>query len=485
MAKIILKLTGGVLLVLLVVLAWHTWQQTPAINHNNVETSAALPQVDGTALAALVGEAIRFKTLSFDDGRRDEAAFAGFRAMLAVRFPRVHQQLELQLLNEHTLLFHWAGRAKDQPVLWSAHYDVVPVIPGTEKQWTQPPFAGVVADGFIWGRGALDDKSAVIAMLAAVEAELAANRELAQDLYLAFTHDEEIGSKQGAQAVARYLQQQGVKVNWSLDEGSYVLDGLIPGAKAPVASINVAEKGYLTLELVARAEGGHSSMPPADTAVTMLARAIHHLQQSPMPTTFNGVSADFYRSLLPVLPLAQRVLVANSWLFGPLLVNEISKSPAGNAMLRTTTAPTMLSGSIKSNVLPIEARAVVNFRLHPQDSIADVVAHVRQVIAEPGIEVNQLDGNEASRVASSTNPAFALLKQTTQAVYGDLLVVPGVTLGATDSRFYGEAVQDSYRYNPMVLTSADLAGFHGTNERISVANMVKAVQFYRLLLQAL
>lgn len=477
---------GGTAL-LLAVLGWNTLTLPKLGQTAPVDAAAvtAMPQVVAEDLAQLLGEAIQFKTLSFDDGRRDQAAFAGFRQWLASRFPLVHQSLALQLLNEHTLLFHWRGRAATAPVLWSAHYDVVPVIPGSEKQWQHPPFAGVVADGYVWGRGALDDKSAVISMLAAVEAQLAAGLVPGQDVWLAFTHDEEIGSKQGAQAVDQYLQQQGVQVSWSLDEGSYVLDGLIPGVSAPVASINVAEKGYLTLELTATALGGHSSMPPADTAVSTLARAITRLQQHQMPGGLDGVSADFYQSLAPVLPFGQKVLLANSWLFGPLLSAEISKSPAGNAMLRTTTAPTMLSGSIKSNVLPMEARAVVNFRIHPRDRIEDVIAHVRAVTGEPVLQIRQLDGNEASRVAATNHPAFALLASTTRAVYGDILVVPGLTLGATDSRFYGGAVQHSYRFNPMVLNNEDLTGFHGSNERISIKNLQQAVQFYQLLLSRL
>jgi len=473
---------------LLAILSWNTLTlQSDQTGSGQQATlsSQHLPAVDEAALATLLSEAIRFKTLSFDDGRRDQAAFNGFRQWLASRFPRVHQSLTLQLLNEHTLLFHWRGQAATAPVLWSAHYDVVPVIPGTEKQWQHPPFAGAVADGYVWGRGALDDKSAVVTMLSAIETQLAAGLVPGQDVWLALTHDEEVGSLQGAKAVDAYLQQQGVNISWSLDEGSYVLDGLIPGATAPVASINVAEKGYLTLELTAKAAGGHSSMPPTDTAVTILARALTRLQQAPMPGGLDGVSADFYQSLAPVLPLAQRALLANSWLFGPLLSREISKSPAGNAMLRTTTAPTMLSGSIKSNVLPIEARAVVNFRIHPRDSIADVIAHVRNVTGEPALDIQQIDGNEASKVAASDNDAFALLAAATRAVYGEMLVVPGLTLGATDSRFYGGAVQHSYRFNPMVLTNEDLAGFHGTNERISSRNLAQAVRFYQLVLTQL
>lgn len=440
------------------------------------------PDMDAAVIAKHLSTAVQFQTISHEKAPLDQQAFGGFIDFLAATYPRVHQQLTLTRINNYSLLFHWSSGTAQAPVLLSAHYDVVPVIPGSEHKWQHPPFAGVIADGYVWGRGTMDDKSAVICMLEAVEKLLAEGKKPSQDVYLAFTHDEEIGSVQGSKAITAYLKEHQIQPAWSLDEGSFVLDGMVPGATQQIASINVAEKGYLTLELIASAAGGHSSMPPKDTAVTQLARALVKLQDQQVPGGLDGVSGEFYQQLSPALPLFQRVLLSNQWLFGPVLEHELSKLPAGNAMLRTTTAPTMVSGSIKSNVLPIEARAMVNFRIHPRDSIESVVAHVRQVIADDSIQIIQGEASPASSVASATSEAFSTMAALSKQIYGDVLVVPGLTLGATDSRYYQEHIPNAYRFNPMVLHAEDSAGFHGSNERMSLENLRQASRFYYQLL---
>lgn len=457
---------------------WLTAQPQPSASDGST-----VPHFAAQPIAEHLSKAVQFQTISHESGAPDPAAFNGFIEFLARTYPRVHQSLQLTRINNYSLLFHWQTGSTQPPVLLSAHYDVVPVIPGTESKWQHPPFAGVIADGYVWGRGTMDDKSAVICLLEAVEQLLADGKTPKQDIYLAFTHDEEVGSLQGSKAITAYLKQHNIQPAWSLDEGSFVLDGMVPGATQQIASINVAEKGYLTLELIATAQGGHSSMPPKDTAVTQLARALVKLQDQPVPGGLDGVSGEFYQQLSPALPLFQRVLLSNQWLFAPLLEHELSKLPAGNAMLRTTTAPTMLSGSIKSNVLPIEARAMVNFRIHPRDSIESVVAHVRHVIADDSIQIIQGEASPASPVGSATSDAFNRMAALSKQVYGDVLVVPGLTLGATDSRYYQEHIPNAYRFNPMVLKAEDSAGFHGSNERMSLENLSKAASFYYLLLE--
>ncbi|WP_337843190.1 M20 family peptidase [Rheinheimera sp.] len=446
---------------------------------------ASKVQPDPAQLAANLSKAVQFKTISFDHGVVDKAAFDGFVAFLAQTYPELHQQASLTRLNDYTLLFYLKGRDRARPpVLWSAHYDVVPVIPGTEKNWSYAPFAGTLAEGYIWGRGTMDDKGSAIAMLEAVSWLLRQEQQPGHDLYLALTHDEEIGSTKGSQAVANWFKQQGIQLGWTLDEGSFVLDGMVPGISQKVASINIAEKGYMNVELVASAAGGHSSMPPGETAVTILAQALLRLKEHQLPASLDGLPLQFYQRLAPAMGFTQRLLVANSWLFGPLIEAELAKMPAGNAMLRTTYAPTMLSGSVKSNVLPIEARATVNLRIHPRDTVEAVIAHLERVIADPRIRLVAERGMEASPVSAADNKAFRLLEQVSRKVHGDVLTVPGLTLGATDSRFYSDIAQANYRYAPMVVTPQDLTGFHGTDERISQDNLVKAVQFYAELLLA-
>ena len=436
--------------------------------------------IDAQAVARRLSRAVQFDTISQQPPLpTDPAPFDGFVAWLAATYPEVHQSLPREILGGRTVLYQWAGKdAAAKPALLTAHYDVVPVIPGTEKAWKHPPFAGAIADGYVWGRGTLDDKGAVITILEAVTYLLKQGYQPQHTIYLSFGHDEELGGETGAAAVAARFKAQKIRLAWSLDEGSFVLDGIVPGVARPVASINVTEKGYLTLNITARAAGGHSSMPPRETAVGILARAIVALEQAPLPGGLDGVSGEAFGTLARYMSFDKKVLFANQWLFGALIDRELAKSPGTNAMLRTTTAPTMLAGSIKENVLPIEATATVNFRLHPRDTPERVVEYVKKTIADDRVSVSMLRGYAASRVAAANSPAFHAMANAVRRVYGDVVVAPGVTIAGTDSKHYETVSDNAYRFNPMIISAQDLTGFHGTNERLSLENLVRATRFY-------
>ena len=436
--------------------------------------------IDAQAVAVHLSQAVRFATISNQPPAPiDPAPFDGFVAWLAATYPEVHQGLSREILGNRTVLYKWAGKdSAAKPAMLAAHYDVVPVIPGTEGAWKHPPFAGDIAEGYVWGRGTLDDKGAVITILEAVTYLLKQGYKPQQTIYLSFDHKEELVDDTGAAAVVAHLKAQNIRLAWSLDEGSFVLDGIVPGLPQPVASINVTEKGYLTLNLTAHAAGGHSSMPPRETAVGILARAIVALEQAPLPGGLDGVSGEMFSGLARHMSFGKRVLSANQWLFGALIERELAKSPASNAMLRTTTAPTMLSGSVKENVLPIEATATVNFRLHPRDTPERVIDYVKNTIADDRVSIRMLLGYGASRVAAVDSPAFRAMANAVRQVYGDAVVAPGITIAGTDSRYYETVADNAYRFNPMMISAQDLAGFHGTNERLSLENLVRATRFY-------
>lgn len=436
--------------------------------------------IDAQAVAVHLSQAVRFATISNQPPAPiDPAPFDGFVAWLAATYPEVHQGLSREILGNRTVLYKWAGKdSAAKPAMLAAHYDVVPVIPGTEGAWKHPPFAGDIAEGYVWGRGTLDDKGAVITILEAVTYLLKQGYKPQQTIYLSFDHKEELVDDTGAAAVVAHLKAQNIRLAWSLDEGSFVLDGIVPGLAQPVASINVTEKGYLTLNLTAHAAGGHSSMPPRETAVGILARAIVALEQAPLPGGLDGVSGEMFSGLARHMSFGKRVLFANQWLFGALIERELAKSPASNAMLRTTTAPTMLSGSVKENVLPIEATATVNFRLHPRDTPERVIDYVKNTIADDRVSITMLLGYGASRVAAVDSPAFRAMANAVRQVYGDAVVAPGITIAGTDSRYYETVADNAYRFNPMMISAQDLAGFHGTNERLSLENLVRATRFY-------
>jgi carboxypeptidase PM20D1 len=261
-------------------------------------------ELDGKKISQHLSQAVTFKTISQQNQADiNYTEFTAFIAWVANTYPQVHGKLKLIRINEFTLLYEWRGQDTSlPPVLLSGHYDVVPVIPGTEAVWTHPPFAGVIDDTHIWGRGTLDDKSAVIGLLEALSVLLEQNFIPKRTIYVAATHDEEIGSAQGAAGIVDWMEVNNVQPIWSLDEGSFILNGLIPGVDKPVASINVAEKGFMNLELKVTSQGGHSSMPKGHTAVGILSTAIHNLQNSPLAGSLAGVTGEMFDHLAPHMP---------------------------------------------------------------------------------------------------------------------------------------------------------------------------------------
>lgn len=485
--KKFLLLIFAIILVLGTIVVYRAATYQPEIAAAPPAPASAKPEipVQGDVVARHLAEAVRFRTISQSPPLvSDPKPFEDFIAWMEATYPGVHRALKLERAGGRNLLYTWAGKdPAAKPVLLTAHYDVVPVIPGTEVQWKQPPFDGAIADGYVWGRGTLDNKGAVISIMEAVEHLVGKGFAPQQTVYLSFGHDEEIGGVEGAAAVTALLKERNVRLAWSLDEGSFVLDGIVPGVARPTASINVSEKGYLNLDLIARGAGGHSSMPPRETAVGILAEAIAKLQRAPVPGGLDGLAGDAFDAMARHMSFDKKLLFANRWLFGGLVEDFMSRSPGTNAMLRTTTAPTMLSGSIKENVLPIEAVGTINFRIHPRDTVEGVVAHVVKTINDPRVEVKiRGQAGNASPVASSTNAAFRAIADSVRETYGEVVIAPGLTIAGTDSKHYEKIADNAYRFNPMIVRPEDLTGFHGTNERISIENLVRATRFYATLL---
>lgn len=427
--------------------------------------------------------AIRIPTVSNAEAEVDLPRLEQLHALLAASFPRVHAELAREVVGGASLLYTWAGRdTAAPPVLLLGHLDVVPA--GEESRWTHPPFSGAIADGFVWGRGTIDDKVNVLATLEAVELLLARDFAPARTVYLAFGHDEEIGGREGAARIAELLSERGVRAEMVLDEGMAVIEDGVPGITQPVALVGVAEKGYVSLELVARGSGGHSSMPPRGSPVALLARALDRLERYPLPAHLGGPMGGFLAYLGPEMPLLPRAVFANLWLTRPLVVRQLEASAKTNALIRTTTAPTMLEASPKDNVLPTRARAVVNFRIHPQDSVATTLAAVRAIIDDGRIEVS-VHGtpNEPSAVSPLDDPAFARLQKTLGQIFPEALVAPSLVIGATDSRHYAALTERIYRFTPVRLGEGDFERFHGLDERLAITNYEECIRFYAQLLR--
>jgi carboxypeptidase PM20D1 len=482
MKRILLVLVAAVVLLAAVVLV-----RTLGYDSRQVTAQpAAALALDAAAAAERLAGALRFRTISYQDSAQfDAAEFGRFQDYLARSFPRTHATLARERVARFSLLYRWTGADTTlPPVVLMAHQDVVPVEPGTESKWTYPAFDGRIADGYVWGRGAMDDKGGLVAQLEAIETLLSQGAVPRRTVYLALGHDEEVGGRAGAAAIAALLQSRGVRAAFVLDEGGAIAEGLVPGVAGPVALVGIAEKGYLTLELTVRVEGGHSSMPPRQTAVGILSAAIDELEEHPVPGGIRGPTAAMFDHLGPELPFAMRMMFANRWLFGGLLASQFGATPAGNAMLRTTTAPTIIEAGVKENVLPSVARATVNFRLLPGDSIAGIAAYVQRVIDDPRVTVDipATFKTEPSPVSPVDAQEFGLLTRTIREVVPEAIVVPWLVVGGTDSRYFTALTPNVYRFGATPVGPGDPERAHGTDERVSVEGYAQNVRFYVQLL---
>ena len=472
--KLLLLSLASVLILVSIALVRTFMHVAPQLD--SVERSEV--QIDKTNVSNNLAASIGFKTISHQDPKNFvKEEFNAFIKWASVTYPEFHSEMQLEQL-EYTLLYKWQGSDPSlAPILLTGHYDVVPVIPGTEETWEQDPFAGAISNNRIWGRGAMDDKSGVIGMYEAATHLIKKNYRPKRTIYFSFGHNEEIGGG-GAALVVKKLKNEGVQLHWSLDEGSFVNKGFFPGVDKLVAPINVAEKGAMNLLIVAKAAGGHSSTPPKKTAVTILADALIKLEKEPLPGSLEGLSAIMFDGVSKHMPFGYRFLFANRWLFGGPLESLMSSTPVINAMIRTTTAPTMLQGSIKSNVLPIEATSLINFRLHPRDSIESVTEHVRNVVESEQVEVRLLGGIEASGISEWQSEGYEIIAASLNKVYGEIVVVPGIMIAASDTRHYSKVADNSFRFNPFSIVPEDMTGFHGTNESIDADDFVDGIKTY-------
>jgi carboxypeptidase PM20D1 len=445
--------------------------------------------VNSAAAAERLAAAVRLQTISSATDRdANGASFKALHQHIETSFPKLHATAKRELVDGYGLLYTWNGtEAGAKPIAILAHQDVVPVAPGTEKDWTQPPFSGVIADGFVWGRGAWDNKSNLMAQLEAVEMLIASGFKPRQTIYLFFGQDEEVGGRRGALALAERFKRDGIKLDFVLDEGTLIVEGLLKGLDKPAALIGMAEKGYLTLVLQANATPGHSSMPPPtakQSAIGMMSAALSRLEDKQFPVEIRGLAADMFDTLAPEMNFLNRLVLSNLWLTKPIVESQLAKASSTSALLRTTTALTIVNAGERDNVLPGRAEAQVNFRVQPGTSSDDVIKHTLLAVGESPIKVEKKTGfSEASKIARIEAPGYRAIAKTLRQLHDDMVVAPSLMLGGTDARHFDDVADNVYRFSPVRTGPNDLARFHGTNERISTANYVEMIQFYFQLLR--
>ncbi|TGY90440.1 M20/M25/M40 family metallo-hydrolase [Marinicauda algicola] len=434
-------------------------------------------------LARQLAEAIAYPTIAKagEPGHNAEV-FAQFQAFLAREYPRVFEQLDVTDLGHGTLWFTLEGSdASLDPAVLIAHQDVVPVEPGTEGGWTYPAFDGVIADGYVWGRGAIDMKGHLVTLLAAMESLLEDGFAPQRTIHIGLGADEEVAGI-GAGLMASWLEERGRRAWFVLDEGgSLVLD--MPLTGRPTALIAVGEKGYLTVEVTARARGGHSSSPPQRTAVGLLARAITAIEDHPFEMSLEGGPVDeMLVALAPDMEGLQGFAASNPGLFGALIVDAMKDEDAPRAMLGTTIAPTVIEGGIVENVLPQHATALINLRLHPRTSTEDALAHLREAVAGlDGVTIKpHAPGSEAPPVAAMEGRAWEIVAGAAAAFAPEgTPVAPSLLVAGTDSRFFAGVADNIYRYSPARIEMEDLSRIHGTDERMKISNLPVMADYFR------
>lgn len=444
--------------------------------------------VDSVAASQRLSEAIQLATISYQSPSDFEAEpFLQLHQLMADRFPFVERVLEKKAINTFSLLYKWPGKDISlKPVTFLAHLDVVPAEQETLQQWAHAPFSGYIAEGFIWGRGAIDDKASAFALLEAVEHLLALGFEPNRTIYLAFGHDEEVGGVNGAAKIAEYFQQQSIHSLFTLDEGMIIADAQLSPIKQKLAVVGIAEKGYVSVRLTAKAESGHSSMPSKNSSVIMLSEAVLALQKNQMPSSLEGVGGLMFEYIGPEMDIISRMIFANQWLFDGLIMSKLEANKSTAAMIRTTTAVTLLQAGMKENIIPSQATAVVNFRVQPGNTLTQLLDHMAIAIDNPSIELEVLTplaSSNASAISAIDNAEFLLLEQTIKQIYPKTLFSPGLVVGGTDSRHYEEVADNNYRFLPYLMGPDDLSRVHGVNERMGLDAYAMMIKFYAQLMK--
>ncbi|MFN8671359.1 MAG: M20 family peptidase [Candidatus Sericytochromatia bacterium] len=427
-----------------------------------------------------LSNSIKFQTISYGEKNlNSESEFIKFENFLENTYPLVHKNLKKIKIN-NSLLYTWQGRNNNlKPIIFLAHLDVVPVENEALKNWTEPPFSGKIKDGFVWGRGTLDDKISVISILEASEKLLTKNFIPERTIYFAFGHDEEIGGENGAKQIASFLDKNKIKAEYILDEGLTITEGIIPKLDKNAALIGVTEKGYASVELSVEVNGGHSSMPDKENSITIISNAIKKINENQMKAKIIPTVKTFFETIGKDMPFMEKIIFSNLWLFEPLVINIFQDSSTGNATLRTTTAITIFKSGIKDNVIPTSASAVVNFRILPTESSENIITHLKKVINDERVKIKFLsEVSEPAPISDITSFGYKVIEKSINKVFKNTIVSPSMVLAGTDSKHYLKISDNIYRFLPIKVKKDDLSRIHGTNERISIDNYFEIIDFY-------
>ncbi len=437
--------------------------------------------IDNSAILNL-SKAIQFKTISMVNGSEpDFSEFTRFHKHLDSTYPLINKYLQKEIIEKYSLLYKWEGtKAELKPLILLAHMDVVPIDRNTKRDWLFEPFEGKVDHENIWGRGTLDNKMSLVAIMEAIEHLLSENFVPERTIYLAFGHDEECYGTKGARAIAHWMRGKGITAELILDEGLAISSGLIPGMKEEVAMVGIAEKGTAYIELSVVQEPGHLSMPPHETAIHVLSRAVSKLQEFNMPVNISTPVQEFFKFLAPELPFISKTAFANKFFFQRQIIKAYERSDAGNATIRSTITPTIFQSGVAENSSPTRARVVLQVKVLPGEKLEHIISQMEKVINEPKVEVYRVDKmyDEAMGISPIDSKAFTTLSKTIKQVFPHIITVPALCIATTDSRHFHDISRNIYRFSPFRLSPENLGSIHGVNERVLIEDYHDAINFY-------
>ncbi len=509
-SKIVIGILLGALFVLILVLIFQTMTYPFAKPEIETRTQAVSTPVPEQSLRRFAG-GIRIPTISNEIYEEtDFEPFDAFMAYLPVAYPAVYQTLETDTVNKYGLIFHWKGKDSSlPPILFLSHYDVVPVIgydpaapqatdtifrPGDPpvaaaesiaQNWDYPPFSGAVVNGRIYGRGTLDMKCMLFALMEGADALIAEGFQPERDIWFAFGHDEEVGGKQGAIKIAAYFKEKGLRFDAIYDEGGIIAapGSAMESIHKPLGLVGIGEKGFLTLRLKVKGLGGHSSMPPAKSSLVYAAEVIEKLNSHQMQARIISPIASFLKNIGGEMGFVSRMAIANQWLLEPMLLRTFEKSPSSNALVRTTTAVTMAKGSDAPNVLSSVSEVTVNFRILPGETIADVLRHVENLLSHYEYEMEIVSQREPSGISPEKVRGFEIIKEKMARIHPDAIVTSYITIGGTDAYKYQSVSDRIYRFLPIELNTFEQRTIHNENEHITVENFGKMLWYFKELMK--
>lgn len=460
-------------LLFIAVIAVRTVRFTPK---QQPEVSDETFPFDRDAAVDALAQLVRCKTVSYNDhSLEDDGEFEKLISLLPTLYPRVFEVCSMDRLPDRGLLVRWPGKEAGDPAVLMAHYDVVPV---NEDNWEKPPFAGIIEDGILWGRGTLDTKVTFNGIFSAANYLIGQGFQPEKDIYFAFSGGEEVNGK-GAPNIVQYFLDHQIQPAIVVDEGGAVVENVFPGVKLPCGLIGIAEKGMMNAQYRTVSAGGHASAPKPHTPVGVLSAACKRVEDHPFKAHIEGPAAQMFDTLGRHSTLLYRIIFANMWCFG-WVIDLLGRTSGGemNALVRTTVAFTQMEGSSARNVIPPEAKMVSNMRLNPADSVASALEYLKKTVNNPNVEITALESFEPSPVSETDCPAWNKVASAVAETWRGCIVSPYLMVQCSDSRHYGKLSNHVYRFSAMDLTAEERGTIHGNNERIRLDTVCKAVEFY-------